>query len=113
MTISLKTCVDPKTHKHEVVGASCLVHQGVNIDGATPPARGQLSHFSVFRAPGRGVNMPLAVHQTLKRQKLKSVLYVRGRCVCACVCVCVCDEALRAALGRPPHVCVWLELAAL
>ena len=78
MTLSLKTCVDPQSHKHEVVGISCLIHNGVNIDGATPNKRGQLSHFSCIRSPGRGVTMPLDIGRQLKKHQLDRNVVVVG-----------------------------------
>lgn len=76
MTMAMKTCVDPRTHKHEVVGISCLIHRGVNIDGATPEEKGQLQYFSCITSPGRGVTMPMSIHNQLKKQGMERNVFV-------------------------------------
>ena len=62
-SISLKTVVSPKTHTHEVVMASVVLHHDVGVDGPTE-TDGNVAHFTVITHPSGGT-MPLEFRDTL------------------------------------------------
>jgi len=62
-SISLKTVVSPKTHTHEVVVASVVLHHDVGVDGPTE-TDGNVAHFTVITHPSGGA-MPLEFRDTL------------------------------------------------
>ncbi|KNC54797.1 DNA polymerase [Thecamonas trahens ATCC 50062] len=49
MSISLKTILNPNAHANEILMASCIVHQGVNMESATPNPEAGMNHFSAVR----------------------------------------------------------------
>eukprot|EP00937_MAST-01D_sp_MAST-1D-sp2_P000600 g600.t1 len=55
MSLSMKTVLNPRTHTHEVVAASAMLQQQVNLDGPTPDWDKRLQHFTVIRPLGTSV----------------------------------------------------------
>lgn len=46
MSLSMKTVVSPRTHTHEVVALSILVHREVRLDGASDENGSKVRHWS-------------------------------------------------------------------
>lgn len=53
MAIGMKTALNPKSRQHEIVMISCLVHDGVSVDGPTAN-QDELRHFTVACPPNKG-----------------------------------------------------------
>ena len=49
VTIKMKTVVNPKTHKSEVVSVSAICHRGVQLDGPTKSSAQAMTQLSVIR----------------------------------------------------------------
>lgn len=68
MTLQMKTVVSPKTHTHEIVAIAAVVHNSVNVDGATDESNSNVSRFAAVRALGSsaGPQFPARLPHDLK-----------------------------------------------
>ena len=76
LSLSLKTVVNPKSHAHEVVVASVLYHNSVNIDGPTPSKPGQLSRVTAVTSSAHaGISaLPVDLNDTIVKEKQQNVI---------------------------------------
>ena len=68
MTLQMKTVVSPKTHTHEIVAIAAVIHNNVNVDGATDESNSNVSRFAAVRALGSsaGAQFPARLPHDLK-----------------------------------------------
>jgi DNA polymerase alpha subunit A len=70
MSLSIKTLLNPKTHRNELVMVSGLVHNAVSVDGSTSNPNA-LSSFSIARPPD-GMNWPFDLKQVIAGEAKKN-----------------------------------------
>tara|TARA_B110000208_G_scaffold103301_1_gene128493 strand:+ start:746 stop:4078 length:3333 start_codon:yes stop_codon:yes gene_type:complete len=74
-SLSLKTVVDPKTHKHEIVVCTVLCRTSVAVDRRKGKEDRSITHFTAVRTP-TGVRAPLDL-----RRSISSDPRIRGKMV--------------------------------
>lgn len=56
VTLKLKTVVNPKSNKSEIISASAICHQNINVDSSTAESRENMSQISLIRPLGLNVS---------------------------------------------------------
>ena len=81
LSLALKTFVNQRTHAHEIVSASAVVHHALNADAKTPDHElARTTHFALVRGlgEGSGASLPLDFRNWAKAPERKSWLTVAG-----------------------------------
>jgi DNA polymerase alpha subunit A len=57
VTIKIKTVVNPKSNKSEVISVSAICHQNINVDSSTIESRENMSQISLIRPLGQNISI--------------------------------------------------------